>query len=33
MTASEVLPEGVEIGVKDGKIACIGTGLQSSGDT
>ncbi|KAK5130084.1 hypothetical protein LTR08_002472 [Meristemomyces frigidus] len=33
VTASEVLPEGLEIGVKDGKITCIGTGLPSTHNT
>ena len=33
MTASEVLQPGLEIGVKKGKIACIGTSLPSTADT
>lgn len=33
VTASEVLPEGLELGIKDGKIACIGTGLPTSSTT
>ncbi|KAK5126093.1 hypothetical protein LTR85_011448 [Meristemomyces frigidus] len=33
VTASEVLPEGLEIGVKDGKISCIGTSLPASAKT
>lgn len=33
MTASEVLPLGLEVGVKSGKIACIGTNLPSSAHT
>ncbi|KAK4542027.1 hypothetical protein LTR36_007227 [Oleoguttula mirabilis] len=33
VTASEVLPEGLEIGVKDGKISCIGISLPSSAST
>ncbi|ROW15683.1 hypothetical protein VPNG_02150 [Cytospora leucostoma] len=30
VSATEVLPLGVEIGIKDGKIACIGHGLDAS---
>ncbi|KAF2169183.1 hypothetical protein M409DRAFT_20406 [Zasmidium cellare ATCC 36951] len=33
VTASEVLPEGLELGIKDGKIACIGTSLPTSSTT
>lgn len=33
VTASEVLPEGLEIGVKDGRISCIGIGLPCSPGT
>ncbi|TIA55529.1 D-hydantoinase [Aureobasidium pullulans] len=33
VTASEVLPLGLEIGVKDGKISCIGTSLPASSST
>ncbi len=33
MTASEVLPTGLDIGVRDGKIICIGSGLPSSAST
>ena len=33
VTASEVLPAGLEIGIKDGKILCIGLGLPSSAST
>ena len=33
MTASEVLPEGLDIGIKDGKVACVGTDLPSGVDT
>ncbi|KAF1349773.1 dihydropyrimidinase [Delphinella strobiligena] len=33
VTASEVLPLGLEIGVKDGKIACLGTSLSTTRTT
>lgn len=33
VTASEILPAGLEIGVKDGKIAVIGFGLDAGPDT
>ncbi|KAK4503587.1 hypothetical protein PRZ48_004502 [Zasmidium cellare] len=33
VTASEVLPSGLELGIKDGKIACIGTSLPTSSST
>lgn len=33
VTATDVLPLGIEIGVKDGKIACIGYGLDCSAET
>ncbi|OAA62903.1 dihydropyrimidinase [Niveomyces insectorum RCEF 264] len=33
VTAAEILPAGLEIGVKNGKIAVIGTGLEAGNDT
>lgn len=33
MTASEVIPLGVELGVKDGKIHCMGHGLKAGPET
>ena len=33
VTASEVLPEGLQIGIKDGTIACIGKNLPTSSST
>ena len=33
MTASEVLPPGLEIGIRNGKIICIGSELPSSANT
>ncbi|EMD00881.1 hypothetical protein BAUCODRAFT_187843 [Baudoinia panamericana UAMH 10762] len=33
VTASEVLPSGLQIGVRDGKISCIGTNLPCGGST
>ncbi|EON98405.1 putative amidohydrolase 1 protein [Phaeoacremonium minimum UCRPA7] len=33
VTASEVLPFGLDIGIKDGKIACIGRGLEAGEST
>ncbi|TVY29829.1 Dihydropyrimidinase [Lachnellula hyalina] len=33
VTASEVLPLGIEIGIKDGKISCLGTSLPRDADT
>lgn len=33
MTATEVLSLGQDIGIKDGKIQCIGQGLEAGPDT
>jgi dihydropyrimidinase len=33
VTAAEILPQGTEIGVKNGKITCLGTDLPTSGST
>ena len=33
VTASEVLPPGLDIGIKDEKIACIGIGLPQGQET
>lgn len=33
MTAAEVLALGLEIGIKDGKIKCIGQGLDAGPET
>lgn len=33
MTATEVLSLGLDIGIKDGKIKCIGQGLEAGPET
>ncbi|KAI9742409.1 MAG: hypothetical protein M1818_003942 [Claussenomyces sp. TS43310] len=33
VTAAEILPEGTELGVKDGKISCLGRSLERGADT
>lgn len=33
VTATEVLPLGVELGIKNGKIACLGSDLDAGPDT
>lgn len=33
VTATDVLPLGLEIGIKDGRVACLGYGLDAGPDT